>query len=192
MPYQHRSPRQLRRHVVTFQDVCRANRQVTAELDKLGFWSDRLDHITVHWTAASVCNYGWYQGHIHIPAVTGAQLADLIFGQYTRLTDILRHEWAHAVADQWPELIDTRRFVRDFGGPYESGDQVREYDPDHHLTFYAATMPGETFPEVFHFHLRHKGRLPMRLAGKPGIARKWLFVAWMAEKISRAVWMCGR
>lgn len=134
--------------------------------------------------AASWRFYGWYLRHIFIPAITGAQLSDFIMGRHTRLTDVLRHEWAHAVADRHQSLMDTKRFVRDFGGPYESTDAVHDYDPDRHLTHYAASMPCEDFAEVFHYYLRHRGRLPVRLAGKPIIVRKWQFVKWLAKSIS--------
>jgi hypothetical protein len=184
MPYQQYSARQIRRHVITWQDVCRANEQVTGELYKLGFWSDRLNKVQVYWVASSWRCYGWYLRHIYIPAITGAQLSDLIVGRHTRLTDVLRHEWAHAVADRCSGLIDTKRFVRDFGGTYEFTRAVWEYDPDRHLTEYASTMPSEDFAEVFHYYLRHKGRLPLRLANKPRIVRKWQFVKWLAKCIS--------
>ena len=184
MPHQQRSPRQLRRHVISYEDVCRSNNQVTRELLKLGFWDDQLNEVQVYWTAASWKCYGWYLQHIYIPAITGAHLSDLFAGQYTSLTDVLRHEWAHAVADRWQSLMDTKRFVRDFGGPYESTDQVHDYDPARHLTTYAASMPCEDFAEVFHYYLRHKGRLPVRHANKPRIIRKWQFVKWLAGRIS--------
>lgn len=39
--------------------------------------------------------------------------------------------------------------------------------------------------ETFHFYLRHKGRLPVRFHNKPEIVRKWAFIQWLAERISR-------
>jgi hypothetical protein len=36
--------------------------------------------------------------------------------------------------------------------------------------------PCEDFAETFHFYIRHKGRLPVRLATKPLIVRKWELV----------------
>ena len=184
MPHQQKFARKLRRHVITLQDLCRANNQVTDEMDDLGLWSAHLDKVEVYLVPASWAHYGWYQRHIHIPAITGAQLSDFLAGHYTRLTDVLRHEWAHAVADRHPHLIETLRFERVFGGPYESDDAVREYDADHHLTRYAAVNPCEDFAEIFHYYLRHKGRLPVRLAKKPRIVRKWQFVKWLAKSIS--------
>ena len=186
MPHHQYSRRNLRRHVITYNDVCRANDQVTAELAKLGFWNARLNDVQVWWVTASWDCYGWYQGDIFIPAITGAQLSDLIAGSHTRLTDVLRHEWAHAVADRFPRLMDTARFVRVFGGDHHSDDAVSEYDPERHLTRYSAVRPCEDFAEVFHYFLRHKGRLPVRLANKPHIVTKWRFIEWLAERISSA------
>ena len=184
MPHQQKVAHKLRRHVITLRDLCRANNQVTDEMDDLGLWSDRLDKVEVYLVPASWDHYGWYQHHICIPAITGAQLSDFLAGKFTRLTDVLRHEWAHAVADRHKRLIETQRFERVFGGSYESDDAVRAYDADHHLTRYAAVNPSEDFAEVFHYYLRHKGRLPVRLANKPAIARKWQFVKWLAGSIS--------
>ncbi|MEO5716284.1 MAG: hypothetical protein ABIT37_22585 [Luteolibacter sp.] len=178
-------PRQIRRHVISYQDVCRANLQVTRELEKLGFWSDRLNDVDVYWVSASWRCYGWCQGHIYIPAISGANLSNFILGTHVRLTDVLRHEWSHALADRWPSLIATRRFAQTFCGDYESVDPVSTYDPDRHLTHYSTVMPCEDFAEVFHFYLRHKGRLPVRLANKPEIVKKWRFMDWMAERITK-------
>ena len=157
----------------------------SASLETLGFWHKRLDDVEVYWVAASWDCYGWYQGDIYIPALTGAQLSDLIAGRHTRLTDILRHEWAHAFADKWPHLMKCKRFVAAFAGHYESEQPLMAYDSTHHLTQYAATTPCEDFAETFHFYLRHKGRLPIRLADKPAILAKWRFIEWLACRISR-------
>jgi hypothetical protein len=185
MPYQRKTARQPRRHLISYQDVCRANHTVIRELETLWFWHKRLDDVEVYWVATSWSCYGWYQGDIYIPAITGAQLSDLIQGRHIRLTDVLRHEWAHAVADKWPLVMNTKRFLTAFGGPYESGERVMNYDPDHHLTEYAATMPCEDFAETFHYYLRHKGNVPYRLHYKPRILAKWQFVEWLARRISR-------
>jgi hypothetical protein len=184
MPYRQRAARQWRRHLISYADVCRANRAVTRELDKLGLWHRRLDAITVYWVPASLGCYGWHQDDIYIPAVSGIQLLDLIRSDFTSLADVLRYEWAHAVADKWPHLINTKRFVQTFGGDYDSIESPRPYCPAHHVTRYAATMPGEDFAEVFHFFLRHRGRLPTRMAKKPHLVAKWWFIKWLASRIS--------
>jgi hypothetical protein len=45
-------------------------------------------------------------------------------------------------------------------------------------------MPGEDFAEVFHFFLRHRGRMPTRMAKKPHLVAKWWFIKWLAFRIS--------
>lgn len=179
MPFCYKSPRRPRRHLISLPDVDRANRQVTGEMEKLGLWCPRLDDVTVWLVPVSLGCYGWFmpEGDIYVPVVNGAQLSDFVLGQHTRLTDVLRHEWAHALADRRPKLVETKRFNSVFGGAYDSTDPVLEYDSAHHLTPYAATSPCEDFAETFHFYLRHKGRLPLRLQGKSVIAQKWGFVA---------------
>src|SRR5690606_33641472 len=129
--------------------------------------------------------YGWHNGTICIPRISGAQLSDLYHGFHTRLNDILRHEWGHAVAEVYPGLIESNQFVRCFGGEYEDMSPVRPYDPEHHVTPYASTMPCEDFAEVFHFYLRHKGCIPLRLSRRRPIVRKWDFIDRIADRIFR-------
>ena len=184
MPITHSSPRRAKRLIVSHSDLESAHRQVFKELVNLGCWSPRLEPVEVRLVSGALTAYGWYQGHIYIPRVNGAQLTDWIFGRHTRLTDILRHEWGHAIADYHPEFIDTRSFRQAFGADYEYGVPVYEYDRDHHVTPYAATQPCEDFAEVFHHYIRHKGRLPIRLSMKPVIARKWDFISRLAKRVS--------
>ena len=94
MPFCYRSPRRLGRHLISLPDLDRANRLVTGEMETLGLWSPRLDDVTAWLVPASFGCYGWFlsEGDIYVPAVTGAQLADFVFGHHTRLTDVLRHE----------------------------------------------------------------------------------------------------
>jgi hypothetical protein len=186
MPYTFKTKRRTRRHLVTLKELNRANRQVTGEMESLGLWHPRLDSVEVWLVPASPSCYGWHQGDIHIPAFSGAQLSDLLSGYRTRLTDILRHEWAHALAHRRPSLIRTRRFRETFGGPYDSTRAAGKYDPAFHLTPYAASSPCEDFAETFHFYLRHKGRLPKGLKGRPVIARKWRYIAAMAKRLAAA------
>ena len=181
MPHTRAARRRWRDHIITPADVGRANRAVVREMETLGLWSARLDDINVLWVPASVLCYGWYQGEILIPGIAGVRLLEFIRGIHTSLRDVLRHEWAHAVADHRPAAIGTKRFVSAFGGSYDGEEKVSDYDPDDHLTLYAATCPCEDFAEVFHFYLKHKGRLPVRLRNKPAIVRKWKFVASLAR-----------
>lgn len=188
MPYTRRTPRRPLRHLITLPELDDANEKVTGELFRLGFWAGQVPDIGVYlvsFSAYGLTSYGWYQGSIYIPRVSGAQLFDLLSGHHTRLTDILRHEWAHGVADAFPGLIDSRRFREVFGGSYEESDRIHEYDPMLHVTRYASAMPCEDFSEIFHHYLRHKGRIPAHLTKKPVIVRKWNFIQRMAERTAK-------
>jgi len=183
MPYIRKSPRKLSNLVITLSALTRANWQVTDEMENHGFWHRKLDDIEVCLAPLGYDCYGWFMpdGHIYIPAVTGATLSDLVTGHHTRLADVLRHEWAHALADRRPRLVEGKRFRKAFGGRYDSPNQAWDYDPDLHLTPYASSKPCEDFAETFHYYLRHKGRLPVRLHNKIGIIQKWEFIASLAE-----------
>jgi hypothetical protein len=186
MPYSQKTTRRIRRHIVTLDQLTRTNIQVTCELERLDFWSEDLDEVVVWLVPVSTCYYGWHSGtpgSISIPSISLAQLGDFFSGRYLRLTDILRHEWAHALADVHPGFVECRAFVRCFGGEYEDPEGPEEYDRELHVSKYAATMPAEDFAETFHFYIRHKGRLPVRLAGRPAIVRKWDYM----DRIARAM-----
>lgn len=178
MPYTRKTARRLGRHLTTPDELDRTNRKVVCEMERLGLWHPGLDDVNVRLVPASFSCYGWFreEGDIYIPALTGARLSDLILGYHTRLTDVLRHEWGHALADRCPDLVDRLSFHDTLGGPYQSSEPVDEYDPELHLTRYAAACPGEDFAETFHYYLRHRGRLPLRLRKKPAIRKKWRFI----------------
>lgn len=50
-----------------------------------------------------------------------------------------------------------------------------EYDPEEHITEYAATDPMEDFAENFWLYLKHKGALP-RKHDTSTIRRRWKFI----------------
>lgn len=184
MPYTRKTERRPGRHIITLDQLDRANQQVTNEMECLGLWYPRLEDVTVWLVPASLTCYGWFHedNDIYIPSLTGAQVSDLILGYHTRLTDVLRHEWGHALADRHPSLVQNRSFINAFGYDYHCIRSVEEYSPDRHLTEYAATMPCEDFAETFHFYLRHKGRLPLRLRDKKVIVKKWAFIKSLAAR----------
>lgn len=93
------------------------------------------------------------------------------------VADILRHEYAHAYADVNGRRVETKKFERAFGHPHVWWEDFEmEYDPEQHVSRYAATDPVEDFAEVFWKYLKHKGRLPRHHDTAP-IRRKWKFVA---------------
>lgn len=189
MPYTRKAPRILKRHLVTLAGLERVNQQVAREMESLGLWSPGHADVEVWLVPVSLNCYGWHSGSpgsISIPAVSFAHLGDYLYGYHTRLSDIMRHERAHALAEIHPAFFDCPAFVRCFGGEYGSTRPAVDFHRDRHLTPYAATSPCENFAETFHFYLRHKGRLPVRLQDRLAIVRKWRFIQLMARRISRS------
>jgi hypothetical protein len=170
--------------IVTLAELQYANDQTVAELRKFGFYDQRVVGIEVYLTLVGDV-FGWQNyggnGHINVPAVSLARLRGLIGYEKASLRDVLRHEYAHAVADTHRGLMRSRRFSAAFGGSHAS-EKASTYDRTLHVTAYAAANPGEDFAEVFMMFLKHKGRAPRRFR-TPGIQRKWEFVRELASAI---------
>jgi hypothetical protein len=187
MPFSCKTSRKPPRNYVSLRRLTVANAKVTREMARLGLWSDGLCEVGVYLVPVSHYCYGWHQGTpgaISIPAVSLAYLDDRRNGRHTRLTDILRHEWAHALAAVHPDFVRCPQFIRTFGGEYDDKAGPWEFSPERHLTWYASTAPSEDFAETFHFYLRHKGRLPLRLTGRSILIRKWRYIDRMARRMA--------
>jgi hypothetical protein len=171
---------------VTQQRLDRANHAVTSELSIYGFYDPAVQAVDTHLVLFGSA-YGWQSygstGHINIPRVSLSRLSHLWDGGYTSLRDVLRHEFAHAIADTHRGLFRSRQFSDAFGAAHH-WDFGWEYDPEHHVSPYAATAPAEDFAETFMFYLRHDGVLPTRYATGP-IKGKWRFIRRLAQAISK-------
>lgn len=104
---------------------------------------------------------------------------------YASLRDILRHEYAHAIADTHRGLFRSARFADAFDAAHESSVGW-EFDPDVFLTEYAATCPSEDFAETFMFYVRHGGVLPPHLRS-PAINRKVAFIRRLGVALDRGL-----
>ena len=84
----------------------------------------------------------WYgsSGDISIPRVSLSRLSDIWTGGYTSLRDVLRHEFAHAIADTHRGLFRSGDFSEAFGAAHHWNFEW-EHDPEHHVSKYAATAP---------------------------------------------------
>lgn len=178
--------------LISYPALCRANAQVTRELNVHGFWNDRLDLVKVWLEPFSLLAYGWQYygstGDISIPRVSMVRVVDRMMGRaHISLRDILRHEWAHAIADTHRGLFRSRQFSAAFGGSHERNDACIEWDPDEHVSKYAATNPGEDYAETFMLWVKHGGRMPTRFKGATGIRRKWKFIGKLAEAVGSGV-----
>lgn len=160
--------------------------RVWRELDALGFGCPRLETCQVYLGIVDAAyGYQWFGdrlegracGDIVLPRVALCHWLDY-FKERPKVSalDILRHEYGHAYADVNRRRIETQRFEKAFGAPHDveyAGGF--EYDPEYHITEYAATSTGEDFAEVFWLYLKHNGKLPRRVDTVP-IRRKWKFI----------------
>ena len=184
------------RILTSFGDMSRAYNKARVELIRLGLLWDgsKLDkvqciydpfdwHGLIRWM-------GFYQyddRNIHFPAVYNGLDWSLGWTDKNSAIDVLRHEFAHALAHRYPKALrDGDLFKKAFGGSY--GDRTaRGTDPDDWegrcVTEYAATQTQEDFAETFMLYLKHKGNIPAKFAKKPAIRKKWNAV----EKIIRRV-----
>lgn len=164
--------------IVTISELERDNDLVVDELERFGFYDERMEAVEVYLTWAGD-SFGWQNyggdGHINVPALSLARLRKYLGYETATLRDVLRHEYAHAVADTHRGLMHSRRFSTAFGGSHGSERGVR-YDRARHVTRYAASNPGEDFAEVFMKYLKHRGRMPKRFRSRPAIVLKWNFV----------------
>ena len=117
-------------------------------------------------------------GDIILPRVSLCRWGDYFrSGRVLSALDVLRHEYGHAYADVNRRRIETKKFEQAFEWPHDVSYEVGcEYDPQRHVTGYAAASTGEDFAEVFWLYLKHKGKLPARL-DTPPIRRRRRFVA---------------
>jgi hypothetical protein len=172
--------------IVTLKRLNKAFFQIQTELEQLGFYDERLEAVDVYLVTFGSA-YGWHyygtSGDINIPAISFGRILDLFGRPYKSLRDILRHEFAHAVADTHRGLIRSSRFSDAFGASHESSIEW-EFDPDCHLTQYAATCPSEDFAETFMFYVRHRGVLPVTRR-TPAISRKWSYIHSLGNAIAR-------
>ena len=162
-----------------------ANLAVTQELLKLGFYDEAMQQVDTNLVIfGRAYGWQWYRGsgHIDIPCISFSRLQHLWNGSYTSLRDVLRHEFGHALADTHRGLFRSRRFSDAFGASHDS-DVTWEYDPEYHVSPYAATNPAEDFAELFMTYVRLQGRLPPALATEP-LRNKWEFIDDLRQAIS--------
>lgn len=176
--------------ILTLTQLNRAHAQVCGELRRLRLWSPRLDEVDVWLTPASWSCYGWQNygsdGAICIPAVSWARLKDHFWlGRVAvPLRQVLRHEWAHALAHYHHDLVANREFIRVFDGSHDCRRQVRAYSDERHISTYAAQEPMEDFAEVFMEFVKHRGLLPPKWR-TVAIERRWEFIAELPRRLRR-------
>lgn len=165
---------------VTLPRLNRVHRHVLGELEGLGFWSDAMAQVQVWLRPFAAGCFGWQDygstGDIHVPAVAGPRiLAKFGFNEGCSLRQLLRHEWAHALAHHHHDLVANREFRYAFDGSHDCGRPVRSYCPTRHISPYAATQPMEDFAENFMHFVKHRGNLPAQWQTRH-IEKRWDFL----------------
>jgi hypothetical protein len=164
-------------HIVTLPRLKRALSSVINELTSFGFFDDKLSEIQVLLGTFGLA-HGWQNygsgGEITIPAISTSRLAQIFGWQTCCLTDVLRHEYAHAIADTHRGLFHSTVFANAFGNSHSSAQKF-EYDPYYFVSEYAAKNTSESFAEVFMYFLKYKGNLSA-IFDPPPIRRQWHFI----------------
>ena len=165
-------------HLVTLRSLVRSTCRTRTEMRSLSLYDERMASINVKLVPIGTA-FGWqnYGGDhsINIPRISLAKLGDWWRGTYTSLADVLRHEYGHAFADTHRRLVRSAEFRTVFGASHED-ESGFEYDPDFHVSEYAATNASEDFAEVFMLYLKHGASAPYAHQSKAKKA-KWRFVA---------------
>lgn len=180
----------------SFGNMSRAYNKARGEMIRFGLLWDgsKLDEVECLYEPLELNGLrgwmGFYQyndKNIHFPAVYNGLDWSLGWTYKNSAIDVLRHEFAHALAHRYPKALrNGDLFKKAFGGPY--GDRAaRGTSPDDWegrcVSGYAATATQEDFAETFMFYLKHKGKIPAKFAKKPAIRKKWKAV----EKIIRRI-----
>ena len=130
--------------LITRSKLDHAVARVRRELVRHGFWQKQLAAVSTRmiWLAPAHGYYiGYKTGTIVIPAVSSSRLWEILCGQYQGISDVVRHEHGHALCRSFPWLFRTRSFSSVFGARLPS-HHAYEYDPDFHVSAYAATGYG--------------------------------------------------
>lgn len=158
---------------------------VLRELHKLSLCDEKLEDVDVYLVPLApedALGYCEEDDGIHMPMVNIGRLKTLLGGSQVSFRDVLRHEYGHAFANTHRGLIRSKAFTETFGQPYTRWDIEQKYDPEVHVSEYAATKSAEDFAETFMYYVKHKGVIPKRWSGLP-IHSKWLYIADLATAI---------
>lgn len=155
-----------------------ALRTVKKDLKLLGFWSKKIDRVTVRQASWGI-SYGWQyyrgSGDIVIPRFSLLRWLDTFCRkQHFPIRDVLRHEYGHAVADCHRSFVRSAKFKSAFGSSHDDSSRS-DYNDEEFVTHYAADSAGEDFAETFMYYVKHKGRLPNDF-NTPVIRKKWDFI----------------
>jgi len=166
----------LRARIYTsFEQVLDAYNELRDDLIELGIlWrGSKLDNVQCFYEpiapySAITGRMGYFDfddHQIHFPSIylpfgwlTGC------VGEKEPASDVIRHEFGHALADRYPAALKKGGLFREaFGGVY-SDKPAPDIDPDNwefdFVTQYATDSTREDFAETFMLFVKHRGRFP--------------------------------
>ncbi len=179
--------------IISQKQTTSAANAVQGELYSIGLWYEdsRLLDVEVYWCPIPSIKmydaagfffhgtrfydrfFGYEEGHIYVPSFL---LIDIVYSRTFSLRDIIRHEYAHALAHYYPEMIvRPKEFKNVFGGTYYSVKPSKMED-EAYITEYAKTDPSEDFAETFMVYVRRKGVIPTNMTN-PKLKRKWKYIS---------------
>ncbi len=115
--------------------------------------------------------YSFEDHDIHVPAFWPAALLPWYKGRC--MTDVLRHEFGHALADAYPQYFHCKHFADAFGRSYGRWKVAEDGDEGNYVSAYARTYTQEDFAETFMLYVKYKGVLPQEFARNEAIRAKW-------------------
>jgi hypothetical protein len=176
--------------IVTRAMTERAQCDVYRELERAGLATAQLARVRVVSTWLQFdARVGLYRpddhgGTIVVPAVSLGRIAEYrARAPWTSVRDVLRHEYAHALADHHAGLVRGTRFERVFGGAHDDERSAGAFDPAAHVSAYAATLPSEDFAETVMLFLRVRGRIE-RFRPRAALHARLRFVASCASRLA--------
>jgi len=187
---------------VSKQQLESAARDVQRELSQLGIFEDtRLEEVDVIWCSfpqfiapAAQGFYlsestpfrrrlGYLEGDIYIPRWVIGEGWNQNRGS---LRDILRHEYGHALAFGYPQLVRrSSRFREFFGAGHDEDEDLEDWEDRPESAFvsnYARVNPAEDFAETFMIYLRRQSRCPQTYRDRY-LRRKWRFVREVVTRV---------
>lgn len=182
----------------SFEAVSRAYNKVRRELWDLGvLWKgSRLDRVPCFYDpvapVSALCGVmGWYNRRtkaISFPSVylpVAALLMDI--SRKASAVNVLRHEYAHAIADLYKRAVSNGTFRAAFGGACGDDPPERGGAQGHGEGFvseYAKKSTEEDFAETFMLYVRHGRKIPAKYARDPAIRGKWKAVDRIVRRIA--------
>lgn len=143
---------------------------------------------------AGIMGYCEVDGDIYIPCIYPVPLWDLKSTSERNLTDTIRHEFGHAMADRYKKFFTGRRskvfkeaFGEKYGIPIVDGDFSELWYNEIFISPYAQKNTAEDWSETFMYYLKHKGRLPIKWRKYPFIKEKWEAVKTIIELVAKEV-----